>query len=129
MHSPEKHFATEADGCDLLAKLRDRYPDKILYGEAISLKPEEVDEYSKYMDVIVYENCGYYDTRHIYTFVESHDDYLSFHSTNWMSDKDRLNKWMWVTSQYQHCIYYARPNDQTIFCEEMRNINLAHKFK
>lgn len=118
-----KHIALPFEGCNLLEEIRERYQGKYIYGEAINLPTDMLEKYSGYADVLIGEYEHYYNKHQAVYFFESHDTFLDFGYTRWMDDNTRLNKWLTLVTGCDNTIYFARPNDNTIFCDYMKYIN------
>lgn len=128
-----KHLALPEEGCNLLKNISERYADKYIYGEAINLGEvpgNYMEKYAKYAGLLLGEYEYYWDDRKTIYFVESHDTYLTFGYTRWMSDDDRINKWLTLATRGVNKLYYSRSNmldDNTIFCKHMKWINQYYK--
>ena len=124
-----KHYSlpTDNDSCEMFSELSYLYKDKFIYGEGIFVSQQRMNEYSNYMYVLSSEyDCSTSDNSRNVKFIESHDTNLHFKTTLWMNDDVRLNKWENLLHKYDNVLYYARPFDNTIFCERMKNINLSY---
>ena len=131
-----KHIALPDEGCDLLKELVERYPDKLIYGEAINLNElgdGYKDKYAKYCMLLISMWEFYWDFNKAMYFVESHDTYHTFGNTRYYSDEERLDKWMLLAARGANKLYFSRSKtldeneDKTIFCERMKWINENYK--
>ena len=122
-----KHLALPYEGCALLEEIRERYQGKYIYGEAINLPNYMLEKYAGYADVLIGEYEHYYNKHQAVYFFESHDTYHDFGYTKWMDDNTRLNKWLTLVTGCDNCIYFARPYDNTIFCDYMKYINKNYR--
>ena len=120
-----KHFSLPEEGCEFYNEVKDRYPDIFIYSECIFAKQDILEKYAKYCSPLVADHDDWCENS--VRFFESHDTYLTFKSTCWMDDEARLDKWMFLLSKYDNCLYYARPYDNTIFSERMKVINNSFK--
>ena len=118
-------FALPEDGCEFYRELKEIYKDTFIYAECIFEKYDLLQKYAKYCSPLVAEYDDWCENS--VRFFESHDTYLGFKSSCWMDDNARLDKWMFLLSKYDNCLYYARPYDKTIFSERMKIINNSFK--
>ena len=120
-----KHFSLPEEGCEFYNEVKEKYPDIFIYSECIFAKQDILEKYAKYCSPLVADHDDWCENS--VRFFESHDTYLTFKSTCWMDDEARLDKWMFLLSKYDNCLYYARPYDNTIFSERMKVINNSFK--
>ena len=131
-----KHLALPDEGCDLLKIIRERYPEAYIVGEAINLSECDYklkDKYTKYANLLIDMYDGHWNLNKVMQFVESHDTYHTFHSTTYLSDEERLDKWLLLAKRGSNRLYFTRSNtlnpneDKTIFSERMADINWSNK--
>lgn len=116
-----KHFSLPEEGCEFYREIKEIYSDIFIYSEVIFAKQDLLQKYAEYCSPLVADTDDWCDNS--VRFFESHDTYLTFKSTCWMDDDSRLDKWMFLLSKYDNCLYYARSFDNTIFSERMKIIN------
>ena len=100
-----------------------------LYGEVIFEENQRVlDEYAKYMHVL-----GNYDTSdrsQMVKYIETHDTYLSdgeLGYTKRMSDREILDIYKSLVSQYENTLFYIRPWNDTWKSEEIKQVHTLFK--
>ena len=120
-----KHIALPEEYCEFYNELNERYKDIFIYSECIFAKQDLLEKYAKYCSPLVAEYDDWCENS--VRFFESHDTYLSFKSSCWMDDNARLDKWMFLLSKYDNCLYYARPFDDLIFSADIKKINFKYK--
>ena len=123
-----KHYALRDEGGLFLDRLMKYYNnDGLHYGECIFcddyIARKYYDEYNIKPLVQDYQLFGFKDR---VAFFESHDTHRSLLSTLWMTDNVRLEKWNMLLSQTDYALYYARRWDNTIFSDEMKEINFSY---
>lgn len=107
-----KHFALPEDNnCDFYTRVIGRYSDKIVYGELINISNDLLDKYCNY--IIPLTNNKQINKDKIIVYVESHDDFLTFKSTNWMTSNNIIEDYSKLTNEFPNTIFYARPFDNT----------------
>lgn len=117
-----KHFSLpEDDGCDFYPRVINRYKDKYIYGELINISSELIGEYIKYIKPLTNNREAYKNESIVY--VESHDDYLTFKSTCWMSSDELINNYVQLVKSYPNTIFYIRPFDNTWKRKEIKYIH------
>lgn len=114
-----KHYALPQEGSAIL----DLFKDYNFYGEAINCPRWLLDEYSKYMKVLTDGRPS--DMGRLVAKFETHDDYLEFGWTKYMSDNMRLKEWDCLVNNliYSDHLYYARPFETLWMSPEMKIIN------
>ena len=133
-----KHIALPEEGCDLIPKIAEMFDGLPFYGECINLKPEYLEKYSKYMLLLIADYEPFWDSDKTVRFFESHDTYYSPEMgryTMHMSDQERLDAWMRVSTKFKNKIFFVRPMcqdthyqpDQLLFSDKMRECNILYK--
>lgn len=102
-----KHFALPCEGCNYFERVFFPFNDLIIYGEVLDASREVVDIYSKIM--LVATNCYGSNKDRIITWVESHDDHLTFGYTKKLTEDFINNEYVRLCTNYRNTLYYVRP--------------------
>ncbi len=108
-----KSIALPNESCDFFSILRDRYPNKFIYGEVLNYPQYFIDKYAEYMHVLTDSNGSSNDR--LVKFAETHDTYLSdppskggMGYTKEMPVQDIKRKYLDLCSRYLNTLFYAR---------------------
>lgn len=102
-----KHFALPYEGSNFYSRVIQRYNDLVVYGEVINTTKEIIDMYCDYI-MVATDGYGTYKDKTI-TWIESHDDYLTWGWTKKLSEYDINNEYHNLCKNYKNTLYYVRP--------------------
>lgn len=121
-----KHFALPHEGSQFWPWLSGKCRDwgKVLYAEAIQSSKELLDYYCQY--TMVGTDSFATNRDKMVTWVESHDDYLSWGGTKNMNDWTIINEYRILCREYKNTLFYTRPFSELWRNEEIRKINLGY---
>lgn len=102
-----KNFELPSEGCDYFERVFIPFKDKVIYGEVINAPQELIDKYSEIM--LVATNSRGSDRDKIVTWVESHDTYLTFENTKYLSEAYINYAYDQLCSEFANTLYYVRP--------------------
>ncbi|MDD2434755.1 MAG: alpha-amylase family glycosyl hydrolase [Bacilli bacterium] len=104
-----KSIALPQENCDFWTRViyhLKKY-DIFLYGEVIFADQELLYNYSRYINITT--NSDYNDKSLKVAYIENHDSYFEFKYTMHKSPDDINNEYRYLTEEYVHTLYYARP--------------------
>lgn len=116
-----KHFALPCEDCNFFSRVFGTFKDMIIYGEVLDATKEIVDLYSELM--LVATNSFGSNRDRLVTWVESHDDYLTFGFTRKMTKELINEEYALLCREYKNTIYYVRPYTDYWKDPEIRNSN------
>lgn len=122
-----KHFPVESEGSLFLKNVFGNFQDMILYGEVLDCPKQINDMYTKYMKV-----CGNRtttDKSKFVTFFDSHDLFYTWKCTVNMSEKMRINEWIFLlqNNRESDALYFPHPFETTWESDEIKKINELYK--
>ena len=121
-----KSIALPCEGSDFWERVISGIKDKTLfnYAEVIFTPTHTIDEYNKYINVTT--SCHASDKSKIVGYVENHDTFLDsiIGYTRDMSNRQIANEWRILVTNFDNCLYYARPYDYGWASDDIKYANL-----